>query len=72
MSVSVGGGAVLPYFVYHKDKNIKTYLRIAQEIYLKKLVVGGFGRVFEIGKQFRNDRENKTTHVLSYQCDSER
>ena len=50
-----GGAAATPFTTHHKALDIPLYLRIATELYLKRLVVGGFDRVFEIGKDFRNE-----------------
>ena len=50
-----GGAAASPFTTHHKALNIPLYLRIATELYLKRLVAGGFDRVFEIGKDFRNE-----------------
>lgn len=53
---SMPGGAIAkPFETYNYSLNIKLYLRIAPELYLKRLVVGGFERVFEINKNFRNE-----------------
>lgn len=53
---SIPGGALAkPFETYNNSLNIKMYLRIAPELYLKRLVVGGFERVFEINKNFRNE-----------------
>jgi len=48
------GAAARPFVTHHNELNIRVYMRIALE-YLKKLVVGGLDRVYEIGKQFRNE-----------------
>ncbi len=50
-----GGAAARPFETYAHALNRKLYLRIATELYLKRLIVGGFLRVFEIGKDFRNE-----------------
>ena len=50
-----GGDMAVPFETYFRRLNQKMYLRISPEIYLKKLIVGGFEKVFEIGKNFRNE-----------------
>ncbi|PXX98129.1 lysine--tRNA ligase [Halomonas sp. LBP4] len=50
-----GGAAARPFVTHHNALDIDMYLRIAPELYLKRLVVGGFERVFEINRNFRNE-----------------
>ncbi len=50
-----GGAAARPFITHHNTLDIDMYLRIALELHLKRLIVGGFDRVFEIGRVFRNE-----------------
>ena len=50
-----GGAAAKPFITHHNALNMQMYLRIAPELYLKRLLVGGFERVFEVNRNFRNE-----------------
>ena len=55
MSSIAGGASAKPFITHHNALNIDVYLRIATELHLKRLIVGGFEKVYEIGRIFRNE-----------------
>ncbi|GMI71427.1 lysyl-tRNA synthetase 1 [Hibiscus trionum] len=55
MTMAAGGAAARPFITHHNELDMKLCMRISLELYLKKLVIGGFDRVYEIGKVFRNE-----------------
>lgn len=55
MNPLVGGAAARPFITHHNTLDMQLYMRIAPELYLKRLVVGGFERVYEIGRCYRNE-----------------
>ncbi len=55
LHVIAGGASARPFTTHHNALDMDLYLRIAPELYLKRLLVGGFDRVFELGKMFRNE-----------------
>jgi len=55
-----GGAAARPFITHHNALNIPLYLRVANELYLKRLIVGGFEGVYEFSKDFRNEGMDRT------------
>ena len=69
MNMIPGGATARPFETFHNDLDMKLFMRIAPELYLKMLIVGGFDRVFEIGKQFRNESIDLTHNPEFTTCE---
>ena len=64
-----GGASARPFKTYHNTLDIPLFLRIANELYLKRLIVGGFDGVFEFGKDFRNEGMSRFHNPEFTQCE---
>lgn len=69
MSAVPGGATAKPFKTYHEDLKQEMYMRIAPELYLKMLVIGGLDRVYEIGKNFRNESIDLTHNPEFTACE---
>jgi lysyl-tRNA synthetase class 2 len=64
-----GGATARPFKTYHNDMNMDMFMRVAPELYLKMLIVGGMDKVYEIGKQFRNEDIDLTHNPEFTSCE---
>lgn len=69
LSSDVGGASATPFVSRHHETGLDLNHRIAPELYLKKLIIGGYKRIYEIGSQFRNEGVDRTHHPEFTTCE---
>lgn len=69
MNMIPGGASARPFVTYHNDLGMNLFMRIAPELFLKQLVIGGLDRVYEMGKQFRNEGMDLTHNPEFTTCE---
>merc|ERR1712012_1484451 len=69
MSPLPGGASAKPFVTHHEELDLDLFMRVAPELYLKMLVIGGLDRVFEIGRNFRNEGIDLTHNPEFTSCE---
>lgn len=69
LNIVAGGATARPFKTYHNELHTEMFMRVAPELYLKKCIVGGIDRVFEIGKNFRNEGIDHTHNPEFTSCE---
>ncbi|KAJ9151163.1 Lysine--tRNA ligase [Pleurostoma richardsiae] len=69
MAAIAGGATALPFVTHHNEYDLDMFLRVAPELYLKMLIVGQFGKIFELGKNFRNEGVDLTHNPEFTSCE---
>ncbi len=69
MNMIPGGATARPFVTHHNDLDMKLFMRVAPELFLKMMVIGDMPRVYEIGRQFRNEGIDMTHNPEFTTCE---